>query len=215
MQSNRDPAGDDLGFQLNPLIGAAMVGVLHDVAGRLVDRQLEPGDVILIEQPFRHRATEVPDEFAGASEFLEVAPDLQLGVRQRRLRVADLHGDTGQIVGQTSGLSELQSGLADGVDESVRLERAVDSNELREAVGAKQLAVAISYFSDPVRVEEEQVSRLERDGQLIEDLPSRIPRGRLLPCNVSQTPVLPRTTIIPVCPQSTRSRMRRFKSSRA
>ena len=77
-------------------------------------------------------------------------------------------------------MSKLQSGLADGIDESVRLERAVDSNELREAVGAKQIAVAISYFGDPVRVEEEQVSRLERNGQLIEDLSFSDPQRQIV-----------------------------------
>ena len=42
MQPDRDLAGEGFGFQVNPLIGAAMVGVLHDIAAGLGDRQLRP-----------------------------------------------------------------------------------------------------------------------------------------------------------------------------
>ena len=170
MQPDRHTAWNHLGFQLDPLIGTAMIGMLHDVAGRLVHRQLEVCDVVLIEKPLGNHAAEFADEFAGAAEILEVAANLQLGARQRSLRFADFHGDAGQVVDQPIGLRKRHGGLADGIHERFRLELAVDPNELREAVGAEQLAVAVAHFGDPVRVEEKQVSRLERDGHLIEDL---------------------------------------------
>ena len=50
MQLDQDLAGEGFGFQVNPLIGAAMIGVLHDIAGRFVDRQLRLGNAVFVER---------------------------------------------------------------------------------------------------------------------------------------------------------------------
>ena len=41
MQPQHDAVGEDLGVQLDPLIGAPAVGVPHHVAGGFGDRELE------------------------------------------------------------------------------------------------------------------------------------------------------------------------------
>ena len=50
MQPDRDMVRKRFGLEMNPLIGAPMVGVLHDVAGRLVHGQLQLGLAVLVER---------------------------------------------------------------------------------------------------------------------------------------------------------------------
>ena len=133
-----------------------------------------------IEKPLGNHAAEVADEFAGAAQILEVAANLQLGARQRSLRVADFHGHTGQVVGQPIGLRKRHGGLADGIHERFRLELAVDPNALREAVCAVELSGEVAHFRDPIRIEQEQISRLERDGDLVEDLSLADPQREIV-----------------------------------
>ena len=50
MQSNDDLVGNGFDVYANALIGAPVVGVLHDVAGRLVHRQLQLSHAVFVER---------------------------------------------------------------------------------------------------------------------------------------------------------------------
>ncbi len=78
MQLDRDMARERFGFQMNPLIVAAMIGVLHDVAGRFVDRQFERSRAIFVQRRTRKTAAEGAHEFARLPKFLEIARDIHL-----------------------------------------------------------------------------------------------------------------------------------------
>ena len=91
-----------------------------------------------------------------------------------------LHGHAGQVVAQPIGLRKRHGGLADRIHERFRLELAVDPHALREAVCAVELAGEVAHFRDPIRVEQEQIARLERDGDLVEDLSLADPQRQIV-----------------------------------
>jgi hypothetical protein len=134
VKPDRHPVWKRVSVQLNPLIGAAVIRVLHDVAGRLIYRQLEPGDFILVEKSPGKRAAEIADECAGSPEICQIAANLPFRSRKRLPYVADLDRDACQIVGRTIAPRKRHGGVADGIHKRVRIEFAVHPDAFAEAV---------------------------------------------------------------------------------
>src|SRR5512135_2207762 len=85
MQSDGEMVREDFGFEANPLVRAAPIGVLHEVAGRFVDRQLECCGALFLERRAGKIAAKSTDEFACLAKITEIAADLYLRPRDREL----------------------------------------------------------------------------------------------------------------------------------
>ncbi len=168
MQADGHTVWKRVGFERNVLIGTAMVGVLHDVAGGLVHGQLQRRDVVLVETAHGDHPAEVAHEHAGTAEIREIAAYLQLGSRERLRALALSPRRTSDRRSDDRG--KRHRCRSDGIHQCARLELTVELNAFDEAVQAEQLAVGIPHLRDAVRIEEKEIPRLERHGNLIEDL---------------------------------------------
>jgi len=101
MQPDRDMGGEGLGFQENPPIGAAMVSVLHDIAARLRDRQLELANAFFIERRIRKIAANRANECPRPRKLCENTADLYLRARQGKRSLSSIDGPTSKNTGQS------------------------------------------------------------------------------------------------------------------
>src|SRR5215467_2251729 len=99
MQPDGNVAWKSLGFQVDPLIGAAMVGMFYDVAGSFVDRQLESQLTVLVDRRPRQIAAKPSHEFTSLSKIAQVAVQLDLRARGRKLPFFHPNRHDGQVVG--------------------------------------------------------------------------------------------------------------------
>jgi len=84
VQPERDLVGEHFSLEPNPLVDAAMVGMRHDIARGLVDRQFEGRDAIFVDRRGKMTAKSA-HEFARSAKFFEIAADLDLGTRDSKL----------------------------------------------------------------------------------------------------------------------------------
>ena len=82
-----------------------------------------------------------------------------------------MHRDTRQVVAECLGVRERDGRLANLIDQRFGLEPTVGPNTLGKALYSKQLAVAVPRFCQPIGIEEQDVSRMQRDADLVVDLP--------------------------------------------
>ncbi|MCL6615122.1 MAG: substrate-binding domain-containing protein, partial [Firmicutes bacterium] len=75
---DRNLAGESLGFQVKPLIGAALVGMLQDSAGGLADRQLSRRHTVGVER----RAREILERRPETTAFFAFNDLVALGVME-------------------------------------------------------------------------------------------------------------------------------------
>jgi hypothetical protein len=85
MQPDQRTAEEGLAFEMDPLVCAAMVSVLHNIAGRLVDRQLKCSSAIFVHRPARKTMTEGLYKFSRLVKLRQITVDLNLSPRNRVL----------------------------------------------------------------------------------------------------------------------------------
>jgi len=167
---DRNLAGESLGFQVKPLIGAALVGMLQDSAGGLADRQLSRRHTVGVERRAREIATPIAHEGAGAAERVEIAAAVDLRTPEGERAFSHFDGHTGEVIGQLVRPRERDDSVADGVHHRVGLEIAVDLHAFHQALDAKQVPGGVAGFRDAIGVQEPQVAGREGDGELGEEL---------------------------------------------
>jgi hypothetical protein len=94
MQPERDLVGKRFGLEADPLVGTAMVGMLHDIARGLVDRQLDGSDAIFVDRRGKMTAKSA-HEFTRSAKLFEITMDLHLGTRETKLWLVYFEGHAG------------------------------------------------------------------------------------------------------------------------
>ena len=90
---------------------------------------------------------------------------------------------TATQVRSSPNVSEFENATAAwriSIDQRLGLEPAVGPNTLGKPLYAKQLAGAVPRFRQPVGIEEQDVSRIQRDADLVVDLPLADPQRQVL-----------------------------------
>src|SRR3972149_5688282 len=153
MQPERDLVGERFGLEANPLVGAAMVGMLHDIARGLVDRQLKGPDAIFVDRRGK-MTTKSAHEFARSAKFFEIATDLDLGTRDSKLWLFYFERHAGQVIDQLARPRKSDGRFTDGFHQWLGLEFAVGRDATQQAVHTKQLSREVAGFRHAIRVEE-------------------------------------------------------------
>ena len=105
VQPHHDAIVERFGFELNPAVGSATVGVPHHVAGGFRRRQLELVDDF-VSRWIREAGADLAHECARARQLLEIARDLDFSARERQPPLLDPDRDAGQVVAKTLRLSK-------------------------------------------------------------------------------------------------------------
>ena len=161
VQAQDDAIVKHFRIQLDALVGATVVRVPHDVAGRFRHRELELADRLFVERWRRQPLADIPDEGPHPRQLVQIARDVHLRTGEGQLALLNPHGDARQIVAERLRVRKGHGGLADLIDQRLGFELSVGSDTFGQTLYAEQLAVAISGFRQSIRVEEEDVAGLQ------------------------------------------------------
>src|SRR3989304_3765052 len=145
MQPERDLVGEAFGVEGDPLVGTAMVGMLHDIARGLVDRQLEGPDAIIVDRRGKMTAKSA-HEFARSAKLFEIATELHLGTRESKLWLFYFERHAGQVIDQPARLGKSDGRFTDCFPQCLGLEFAVGRDATQQAVPTKQLSCKATGF---------------------------------------------------------------------
>src|ERR1019366_8231507 len=179
-QPNRDSVGKGFRLQMDLLVGSPVIGMLHDVAARLSDRQFNLPDGFFVELCTGKIAAEGADELAYAPKLPQVAMNLQIRVRLGAFARDNFDDHASHIIRRRLRLRKGKNSFANGLNQIFRLQRAVALDALRQPSSAEQLVRAIARLGNAVRKKHQQVVRFEGNGLLVVDLPFSEAQGQVV-----------------------------------